>query len=170
LSIVNGDYIPICIDATQKSGDELPDWIKLDRVSGQLSITSESAMSQDIQLQVEIKHWEGTVKTFPCTITVEERKPLIEALKPAIKEMNAATQLHARVRLLLEEHLGKIYDFKQQAMRPCSLGEFLQVLSVCQSMLRATTAAHLLPRQTKPNAEARQPRVNPMTAQPMTPP
>merc|ERR1711971_1503331 len=148
LSIIdNMDYTPIGIEGRSETGSKLPPWILIDPASGRISISREHSMSMDIKFTLHLKFYEGAVKTVPCTIVLGDSPTALTTLiRPILSQLNGAqcTDLDNSIRSLVRENLAQLYDTTRQAMRPCSLGKFVQTLMRCQNILRAHTVANLV--------------------------
>merc|ERR1711972_607152 len=137
----NMDYLPIRIDGELETGAPLPPWLKVNPVSGQLSIDRNNNMSSDLKILLKFNMFEGTVKTHNCTIALSESMPVMSQLNTLFSQWTEPSQaLEPGVRALIQDQLAQLSVGEQ-----CSLGRFIETLSLCQSMLRAASVSNLLP-------------------------
>lgn len=134
----NGDYLPLSIEAKLQSGGALPSWIKLDPASGCLSISAGHRVEADVRIQIHVKFYEGTTKTFLSTIVAGEAPPLSRIIATVHEKLRSTEvqRLEPGVRAIVEEQLvlaGR-----------SSLGSLVKILTRCQNLLRATVVANLL--------------------------
>lgn len=129
----------------------MPQWLRLDPQTGEISAT-EMQLSEELVIQIEIRHAEGVVMSARCGITNDWHMglttPWALATQNIMHRFNdaKACNLDHGVRTVLLEHFAEVYDFSQYAARDRTLGQWLDVMGCVLRMLRSTSVANLASR------------------------
>lgn len=157
----NGDYLPLDIQMKLQKlkdgsgGGPPPKWLLLDRTTGVLSISPGHRVTEDVKVEFCINFHEGAVKMFSSTIMAGNAPPHTRVL-------DHITQWHKDPSNSLDVGTREVLDRQLELARApnCSLSKFVNILTRCQSFLRASSVASLLPAR----------RVSRAAMQPRTPP
>merc|ERR1712232_618230 len=98
-------------------------------------------------------------------IALKEATPVMGQLSILFSQWTEPSQaLETEVRTLIQEHLRELSSGEQ-----CSLGKFIETISLCQSMLRAASVSNLFPAARGAPAGRHNGTAAAGTAQPRTP-
>merc|ERR1719162_347787 len=130
-------------------GGALPGWITLDPATGQLRATHSSAASGETRLRIKFQFTPAISTDYSCTISTSlphrgAGTPWVKALPAMMDKFSAPNcAISKEIRLLIQERLHKVYDFKTCSPRDVTLKRSLDVLSRCLRMLRSASVANL---------------------------
>lgn len=145
------DLMPLLVSATLEDGTALPAWLRVDAVSGQLSVAHAPSRFAEIRLKVKFQYAASVTSAtdFICTISASvphrgSATPWAKALPAVIDSFSPSKcAIHSQIRALIQERLLKVYDFRTRAPRDVSLKRCLDVLLRCLRMLRSASVANL---------------------------
>lgn len=135
LTLGNGDYVPLSIEATLNGGTPLPDWLKLEASTGLLSIMPDHRMEADLNLQIQFKFFEGTIKTFASRITLGEAPSSKKIVAPVLHQLKDTTSCK------LDEGIRELVQDQLMHVTSAPLGKLIQILTRCQGILRTASVA-----------------------------
>jgi len=144
------DVEPLNFKGTLTNGEPLPPWLHVGSSTGELTAT-ETTLSEDIHLQIELFHSEGLVGRVPLTITpsrpLGSMQPWMVASGAIVARFNNSDScpLDKNARAVLNERLDEIYDFKFSSVREVPLGQWLKSIAVLLRMLRSSAVALITP-------------------------
>lgn len=145
------DYEPLRFDTATPSRSPLPTSVHVDSASGELS--ADTLDSENVRLQLEIRHTEGLVATVPYNLVADrhgDSKAWTAATGPILKhfmDFNVC-RLAEGSRAALVGQLSEVFDFKSKTVRDVSFGSWLGVMACVLRMLRSTAVANIALRST----------------------
>ena len=138
------DYVPVQFQLAQTSAARK--WLCLGEEDGKLSLIGSGPGSRPAPFRVEFVHPEGRTAVVDCMVTGTQEKSWLSASSRIVARFTdvAHCPLSRRSRGVLQEHLGKIFDFGTKVAKEVSLGRWLDVVDMLIRMLRTTAMAHVV--------------------------
>ncbi|CAE6914752.1 unnamed protein product [Symbiodinium sp. CCMP2592] len=147
------DYVPVQFQLSQTSSARK--WLCLGEEDGKLSLIGRGPPSRPAPFRVEFVHPEGMTAVVDCMVTDAQVKSWLSASSRIVARFTdvAHCPLSRKSRGVLQEHLGKIFDFGTKVAKEVSLGRWLDVVDMLIRMLRTTAMAHVV----KPDSPSSRP-------------
>ncbi|CAE7609221.1 Abcb10 [Symbiodinium sp. CCMP2456] len=146
------DYVPVHFQLSQTAAAR--QWLSLSE-DGKLSLMGNGPPSRPAPFRVEFLHSEGLTAVVDCMVTDTQQKPWLSASATiAARFTNVALcPLSRNVRVVLQEHLRKMFSFETKVAKEVSLGRWLDVADMLIRMLRTTATVDIV----KPDAQTSRP-------------
>ena len=138
------DYVPVRVQLSQTSAAR--QWLCLSEEDGKLSLIGKGPPSWPAPFRVEFVHPDGLTAVVDCMVTNTQQKPWLSASATiAARFMDVALYPMSRnARVVLQEHLQKIFSFETKAAKEVSLGRWLDVVDIVIRMLRTTAMVYVV--------------------------
>ncbi|CAE7367088.1 unnamed protein product, partial [Symbiodinium natans] len=138
------DYAPVQFQLSQTSTAR--QWLSLGEEDGRLSLIGQGPPSRPAPFRVEFVHPEGMTAVVDCMVTDTAQRPWLESSAAIAQRFLDVTHcpLSRNARIVLQEHLGKIYNFEAKRAKEISLGRWLNFADLIIRMLRTTAMAHVV--------------------------
>ncbi|CAE7815389.1 unnamed protein product [Symbiodinium necroappetens] len=138
------DYAPVQYQLAQTSTARK--WLCLSEEDGKLSLIGKGPPSRPAPFRVEFVHPEGMTAVVDCMVTDTQQKSWLSASATiAARFMDVGhCPLSRNARVVLQEHVGKIFSFEKKVAKEIALGRWLDVVDLLIRMLRTTAMAHVV--------------------------
>lgn len=138
------DYEPLSVLLTEPAA-----WATVNQDDGQLLAVSGGPPSRPAPLRLEMLHSEGRVAVADCVVTdPKTQRPMSAATESIVRRFTdlQTKDINRNARFVLQEQLGKVFDFETKTPRDLPLGQWLEITSTILRMLRTTALANVVQR------------------------